>query len=118
MAELVLVDKLIIQQGDDRPVTWTLSDRAGPTANLAGYSVLAQVRAEAEPTATLLHEWSTALGNAVIAGDTVSLEVTNSEDWTWTFGFYDLFLTNPVGFTIVPVRGSITVIPAVSVRTP
>lgn len=117
MAELVLVDKLTIQQGDDRPVTWTLAETSGGEVNLTGYTVLAQVRAQAE-SSTVLHEWSTELGNAVISGASITLKVDDSENWPWTFGFYDLFLTDPLGFTIVPVRGSVTVIPAVTRRTP
>lgn len=114
MPDLVLVDNITIYQGDDEPITWTLTDEQGNPANLAGHSVVAQVRRRRDPTSPVLHEWSAEAGNVVLAGSSVSLKVDDSESWTWSFGFYDLHLTDPVGRVRVPVRGSVTVIPAVT----
>lgn len=113
MKDLVLVDDVVIQQGDDRPLTWTLTDSAGVSVNLDGYSALAQVRPKPS-SSTVLHEWSTTAANAILTESTVVLKVDDSETWTWRTGVYDLHLTGPDERTEVIARGSITLIPAVT----
>lgn len=113
MPDSVLVDHVHIQQGDDEPLTWSLTINGAPV-DLSGYSVVAQVRRRAEATSPVLNEWSTADGTAELADSTVSLLVDDSESWTWTFGFYDIHVTDFAGRTRVPIRGSMTVIPAVT----
>lgn len=112
-SSLVLVDDVVIQQGDDRPLVWTLADQAGAPVDLTGYSALAQVRSRPQ-SATVWHEWSTTAGNAVLSESSVTLKVNDSESWTWSQGVYDLHLTDPAGTTEVIARGSITVTPAVT----
>lgn len=114
MADLVTRDNLLIQQGDDRPLVWTLSDSTGAPVNLAGYSAKAQVRERAEPLSPVLHEWSTDDGTAELADSTVSLSLIDSESWTWTRGFYDLHVTDFAGRTEVVVRGSVAVVPGIT----
>lgn len=114
MPDLVSVDDIVIQQGDDRPLTWTLAGSStGAPVDLAGYSVVAQVRAK--PTAsTVLHEWSTDAGNAVLSESTVVLKVDDSETWTWSRGVYDIHLTDSSGQTEVVARGAVSLVPAVT----
>lgn len=110
---LVLVDDIVIYQGDDRPLVWTLADDSGDSVNLDGYTALAQVRTR--PNAgTVLHEWSTATSRIVLSESRVTLKVDDSEDWTWRAGVYDLHLTDPLGTTQVIARGKITLVPAVT----
>ena len=114
MTDLVRVDDITVQQGDDRPLTWTLAEADGTSVeNLDGYTVIAQVRARPSAT-TVMHEWSTAEGTAVLAESSVVLKVADSETWTWRSGVYDLHLTDPLGATQVIARGKITLIPAVT----
>jgi len=110
---LALVDDLVILQGDDRPLIWTLADANGEPVNLAGYTAAAQVRGRANST-TVLHEWSTTDGSAVLSESSVTLKVDDSESWTWHYGVYDLHLTDPLGTTQVIARGTVTVTPAVT----
>lgn len=98
-------DVLVIQQGDDRPITWTLADEAGDPINLDGYTARGQVRRRADATA-VLHEWSTAAGTAVLTESSVTLKVDDSESWTWRTGVFDLHMTDPSGRTevVLPPR--------------
>lgn len=113
MADLVRVDDLVIQQGDDRPLVWTLADSTGAPVNLDGYTAVAQVRAKPS-SSTVLHEWATDDGSAVLSESAVTLKVADSETWTWTRGVYDLHITDPTSSTTVIARGAITLIPAVT----
>jgi hypothetical protein len=113
MTDLVRVDDLTIHQADDRPLVWTLADVDGASVNLDGYSAVAQVRTKPHAT-TVLHEWSTPEGNAVLAESAVTLKVDDSETWAWRSGVYDLHITDPSGRTEVIARGKITLIPAVT----
>jgi hypothetical protein len=113
MPDLVRVDDITIQQGDDRPLVWTLADANGAPVNLDGYTAVAQVRAKPSSSA-VLHEWSTTNGKAVLAESTVVLKVDDSETWTWARGVYDLHITDPASRTEVIARGSIALIPAVT----
>jgi hypothetical protein len=113
MADLVRVDDLTIQQGDDRPLVWQLADAQGAPVNLSGYSARAQVRARSSST-TVMHEWSTTAGSIVLTESTVTLKVNESETWTWRHGVYDLHLTDPLGATQVIARGGITLTPAIT----
>lgn len=113
MKSLVLVEDVVIHQGDDRPLVWTLADDSGASVNLDGYTAQAQVRTR--PSAgTVLHEWSAVESNIVLSESSVTLKVDDSEDWTWRAGVYDLHLTDPLGTTQVVARGKITLIPAVT----
>lgn len=114
MADYVRTDNLVIQQGDDRPFTWTLTDGAdNPIADFTGYIAKAQVRARESDT-TVLHEWSTGNGKASLADSSVSLKVDDSETWEWTHGVYDLLVTPPDGVTEVVARGFVVVVPGVT----
>jgi hypothetical protein len=110
---LVLVDDIVIHQGDDRPLTWTLTDAEGQPVNLDGYSARAQVRTKPH-AGTVLHEWSTQDGNAALAESSITLKVADSETWDWRGGVYDIHLTDPMGQTEVVVRGTVAIMPAVT----
>lgn len=60
------------------------------------WTVQAMVRASVED-ATVLHEWSTALGNAAFTSGVVYLTVlpATSTAWAWREGVYDVEVTHP-----------------------
>lgn len=109
----------VIQQGDDRPAVWNLTNPDGTPANVDGYSARAQVR-ERAGSDVVLHEWSTGAGTAVFSESTLVLKVDDSENWTWNRGVYDVQIVDPVGATEVidPPPGerprSVVVLPAVT----
>lgn len=110
-------EPLVIYQGDDEPISWTLTTTSGGTpATLDGYTARAQVRERPEPTAALLQEWSTEAGTAELSTQdaTVELKVTGSAAWTWRAGFYDVHVTDFAGRTAVVRRGPVVVIPGVT----
>jgi hypothetical protein len=113
MADLVVRDNVVITQGDDRPVSWTLTDSTGSAVDLTGYTARAQVRVR--PAAPeVLHEWSTEAGTITLTGSTVALSTADSETWTWTRGVYDVHLTDFSGRTEVVVRGSVVLVPGIT----
>lgn len=103
---------LEIPQGSDIEVRVpNVRDADGvPITNFTGYTVKAQVRERVE-SATVLHEWSTALGTVTTSGSKLVLAVagTTSTAWTWTHGRYDVELTNPLGKVARVAEGHITV---------
>lgn len=105
---------LVIQQGDDRPLVWNLSDADNqPITDLTGYTARAQVRARAD-SIDVLHEWSTVAGNAVLAESSLVLKVDDSESWTWRRGVYDVQITDPSGASEIVDRGAVVVTPVVT----
>lgn len=113
MADYVRTYDMDIQQGDDRAFTWPVLDAQGQAIDLSGYSVVVQVRPRYR-SETVLHEWSTANNRAQLAGGKVSLLVDDSEEWAWSFGVYDIHLTDGDGNTEVLSRGTVRVIPGVT----
>lgn len=105
-------NELYIQQGDDRPVTWDLAIN-GVAVDSDGYTGRAMVRADYDST-VILHEWSTTLGNLTFDGATVNLVVTDSEEWDWYYGKYDVIVTPPDNIDQVIDRGQVFVIPLVT----
>lgn len=113
MADLVVRDNVVITQGDDRPVSWVLTDSTGSTVDLSGYTARAQVRARPD-SPEVLHEWSTEAGTIALADSTVALSTVDSETWTWARGLYDVHLTDFSGRTEVVVRGSVVLVPGIT----
>jgi hypothetical protein len=107
-------EPLVIYAGDDEPITFTLTSNGAPVS-LDGYSARAQVRDRADST-TVLHEWTTDDGTAEFStqDSTVSLNVIDSESWTWRSGVYDLHVTDFAGRTKIVDRRPVVVIPAVT----
>jgi hypothetical protein len=90
-------DRLVIPQGSYWEASWRVRDAAGvPVADLSGWSVRGQIR-PAVDSATVLHEWNTTAGNVTLAAPVVTLLVldTDSENWTWQDGVYDIEVTDP-----------------------
>lgn len=112
-SDYVRNDDLRIYAGDDRPITWPVTDRDGHAANLEGYTARAQVRSAPEST-FVLHEWSTTNGRAEIVGSSVTLHVDDSEGWSWTRGVYDLHLIDASNRHEVIAWGRVTVLPGVT----
>lgn len=79
---------LTIKQGSKYAVFWPVAP--DPT----GGTILAQVRVR-HTSEEVLHEWSTALGNATVDADGVTLMVPAavSETWDWRTGVFDVELT-------------------------
>lgn len=116
MADVRSSTPLVIYQGDDRPIVWSLSSMvSGAPVNLDGYTARAQVRDRADST-TVLHEWSTTDGTAEFSTEdsTVSLLVVDSDTWTWRSGVYDLHVTDFAGRTEIVDRRPVVVIPTVT----
>jgi hypothetical protein len=87
---------LIIQQGTDSGYAWPILTSDGEPFDLTGYTVRAQIRTRA---GAKLHEFSTLLGNAIIAGNQVILTWTSTATaaWRWNGGVYDLEIVSPLG---------------------
>lgn len=101
---------LAIYEGDDRAFTFPVLDADGQPMPLSGYSARAQVRDKpAKAGGVLLHEWSTAAGNAVVGSGAVTLQVSDSETWSFTEGVYDLQLVDAQGNHQVIARGRVKV---------
>jgi len=74
------------------------------------WTVRSQVRASPRST-TVLHEWSTAIGNAAVADGavTLSLDPAESSAWEWRAGSYDIEVTSPDGDVYRVASGTIRV---------
>ena len=99
---------LRIKQGSDGGRQWPIYNTDGTPFNLTGYTVKSQIRSL---SGNLLHEFSTSLGNAVIAGNTITLTWTHTQTtgWRWEEGRYDLEITSPGG-AVTPIdKGFVTV---------
>lgn len=103
---------LVIKQGTDLTIEIPdMVDANGvPITNWTNFSVKAQVRERVE-SATVLHEWSTAAGNAELIDSKIVLVVARdtSTPWTWTHGRYDVELTNPAGQVTRVAEGHVIV---------
>lgn len=77
------IDWEIITGCDSYTIVVPVLDSTGAAVNVTGWTVKAQVRrSAAEP---LLHEWSTAAGNAACTGTNVTLAVVAAVTAGWTF---------------------------------
>ena len=89
-----------IPQGTDGGRRWLVNDGAtGLPIDFTGWHVKAQVRRNSA-AADVDHEWSTTAGNATAGADgyvTLTWSSTDSTTWTWTYGVYDIELTDPSG---------------------
>lgn len=108
-------DNFTIPQGADWSVKWDLVDPQGKKIPTEGWTVRSHVRRR-HTSAEILHEWSSALGNAEITDGAVILRVANSvsAQWTWKTAVYDVEIVSPEGFVIRLTQGNITVSPEVT----
>lgn len=99
---------LTILQGTDSGYSWPLFNPDGTPLNLTGYTVRSQARSF---NGTLLYEWTTALGNATIVGNSVFLlwshAVTSA--WKWNNAQYDIEIVAPGGSVARIDRGTINI---------
>jgi hypothetical protein len=82
--------------------------------NLTGYTAEMQIRPF--PGAPILfYDASADLTLGGIAGTiSLSIDATDTEGFSWIFGYYDLLLTSPTGIVTRLLSGSVTVSLAVS----
>lgn len=112
-SDYVRNDDLRIYEGDDRPITWPVTDASGAPVDLTDYTVRAQVRAHPD-SEVVLHEWSTTNSRAEIVGSSVLLHVDDSDSWDWSRGVYDLHLIDSTNRHEVIAWGRVTVLPGVT----
>lgn len=103
-------DNLTIPQGTTWETRWPILDSAGAPADLTGWDVRAQVRTNKFSDSTL-YEWSSTIGNASVIGSEVSLRVsaTESPDWNWRTGVYDVEIFHSDGRVLRVTQGEILV---------
>lgn len=102
------VTPLAIPQGATWSTWWPIL-WSGQRRDLTGWTVRAQVRAELQ-SATVLHEFSTALGSAAAVNGYVGLLSTpESMTWTWTEGVYQVIATDPDDQVLPVAEGPIFV---------
>lgn len=112
-----LTRDLTIEQGTSWSQGWQFrlaSDHTTPAYD-STWSVDAQVRAEPD-SATVLHEWSTAAGNASLDNTGVlilTVEPAESSAWSWTWASYDVEVSK-AGVTTRVLEGHVTVVPEVT----
>lgn len=111
-------DDLLIPQGTTWAARWPVYGPDKTLADLTGWSVRSQVRLKYQRD-TILHEWSTTLGNAIASANgyvEVRLEPAESSAWTWlhTTAVYDVELTDPDGNVIRITQGEITISPEIT----
>jgi hypothetical protein len=114
----VAAANLVVKQGATETIEiLDIVDGAGVALNPAGCSVRAQVR-NPQSSATVLYEWTSqgATPNATVAAGrvTLSLPADVSTAFTWTFGYYDVELTDSAGKVARLAEGTITVSPQVT----
>lgn len=109
MAEL-RTDDLLIPQGVTWEVRWPLLESDGSPVDLTGWGVRSQVRKSAS-SLDVLHEWSSAAGNAELVDSAVVLSVAPevSSAWTWTAGVYDVELFHADGRVLRMTQGKVKI---------
>lgn len=115
MAVPLRTDDLLIPQGASWEVRWPINNPDGTPTDLTSWTIRAQVR-ESVSSAVVLHEWTTALGNAMNVTNSVALTVDPavSSAWTWTAGVFDVELVNVDGRVWRVTQGTIRVDPEVT----
>lgn len=110
-------DNLIIPQGATWAVRWPIQDDEGLPFDLTEWAVRSHVRRRYN-SPEILHEWSSALGNAELGVGYVELRVTPEESsaWTWikTTPVFDVELFSNKGTVLRITQGTITVSPEVT----
>lgn len=110
---------MTVAQGAAWSRTWPVTGDVGQSLALDGWSARAQVRASVDATA-VLYAWSTsaldAVGNAyfTISAVTLTLDGTESANWVWRRGVWDLYLFDPSGVPTRLVEGTFAVSPRVT----
>lgn len=104
-------DDFLIPQGTTWAARWPIQTEDGTPLNTAGWTVRSQVRRNHNDS-TVLHEWSSELGNASVFSNFVELRVSAQESSAWKWGVlravYDVELTLPNGEVQRLAQGIIT----------
>lgn len=111
-------DNLVIPQGTTWSARWPIYGGDLKLADLTGWSVRSQVRSKSD-LSIILHEWSTALGNASaspLGYVEITVSPTESTAWTWIYDrpVYDIEVTDPDGNVMRLTQGKITVSPEIT----
>lgn len=110
-------DNLTIPQGTTWSLQWPIAEEAGSVLDVTGWTMRAQVRHTPSST-TVLHEWSTALGNATVTPDYIEIRVSAEEStaWEWIYdnAVFDAEVTLANGEVVRLSQGSVTVSPQVT----
>jgi hypothetical protein len=106
---------LTIIQGATFSVAWPITDANGQPIDMTDWTIRSQIRA-AIASPVVLHEFSTALGNATIDAGRVVITVRPIEStaWTWRRGVYDVELTDLLGRVARISEGHVKVSPEVT----
>ncbi|MGL5910929.1 MAG: hypothetical protein ACRCZP_13055 [Phycicoccus sp.] len=104
-----------IIKGETFSIEMPVLDANDTPVLVGGWSVRAQVRrSERDP---VVHEWSTALGNAAASGTTVTLAVVGAvtTTWAWSDGLLSIEVTEPAsGPTHVIALGRVRALPEIT----
>jgi hypothetical protein len=105
---------LTIDQGTTWGISWPVTENGAPK-DISAWSVKAQIRS-VDSLQAILHEWSTARGNATVTGGRVALTVTpaTSSAWTWQAAIYDVELTSPANDVFRIAQGAVYLSPEVT----
>ncbi len=102
--------KLVVEQGTTWAISWPIVDPNGEPVDVTGWTVRAQIRQSATAN-EVLHEFTTASGNATTEQGSVTLSVDPAESsaWDWRSGVYDVELVDPVGRVARIAAGTVTI---------
>lgn len=96
---------------------WVAGAEPSPV-DLTGYTASMQIRAFPLATTVLY----TATPDIVLGGElgtiTLTIPASDTEDFTWWSGVYDLLLMSPLGVVTRVLQGSVTVSPGVTMPPP
>lgn len=104
----------IIKGCDDFTIVVPVLDATGALVTVDGWSVKAQVRRS--ETGPLLHEWSTAAGNASCVGTAAQLVVSSAvtAGWTWAEACISVVLTDLGGKVHCIATGRVRALPDIT----
>lgn len=100
-----------VRQGDTFDDAWAVADETGTSVNLSGCTARMFLRATADAASTLL-EATTANGRIVLAGGTITFNVSATLTAALPVGtaVYDLEVTSATGVVSTWAYGTITVV--------
>ena len=98
-----------IKQGTDGGVVWSILNGDNSPFDLDGYSIRAQIRST---TGNLLFEFSSEIGNVLVAANSITLVWTHTQTtgWRWEEGVFDVEIVSSLGVVTKIDRGFVTLI--------
>lgn len=118
-ADGTLQENLWVPQGSAWSRTWPVGGNTGQNIALDGWTARAHVRPYPE-SPTLLFSWTTLLNDGAgsayfsVSAITLTLDGSESADWTFRRAVYDLYLFDPAGAPTRLVEGTFIVTPQVT----